>query len=330
MKISVIHDYADVFRTTRAFARLKGHEVVIHTDAYTDPARVVAQVKGFDAVLLTQQRVPLTRSIIEQLPSLKFVCQTGPNTNHLDVAACTDHGVVVGYGHHSKAITEPQGYSIAAELTWALILGSLKHLPFEVERFKQGHWQSTVGTRLFGSTLGIYAFGHIGGAVARVGRAFGMDVVCWGREASIARARAEGFRIATSRETFFGTADVLSLHLPGITETRGIVTADDLRRMKPTALLVNTSRAPIIAEGALAAALAAGRPGFAAVDVYESEPVLGGNDPLLSMKNALCTPHLGYAERESYEGMYATAVDHLLAFAEGKPVNVLNPEVRVR
>ncbi|MEO7404621.1 MAG: D-2-hydroxyacid dehydrogenase family protein [Burkholderiales bacterium] len=330
MKISVIHDYADVFRTTRAFARLKGHEVVIHTDAYTDPARVVEQVNGFDAVLLTQQRVPITRSIIEQLPNLKFVCQTGPNTNHLDVAACTDHGVVVSYGHHSKAITEPQGYSIAAELTWALILGSLKHLPYEVERFKQGHWQSTVGTRLFGSTLGIFAFGHIGGAVARVGRAFGMDVVCWGREASIARAKAEGFRIATSREAFFQTADVLSLHLPGITETHGIVTADDLRRMKPTALLVNTSRAPIIAEGVLAAALAAGRPGFAAVDVYESEPVLGGNHPLLAMKNALCTPHLGYAEHASYEGMYAAAVDHLLAFAEGKPTNVLNPEVRVR
>ena len=324
MKISVIHDYADVFRTTSAFARLKDHEVFIHTDAYADPARVVQQVMGCEAVVLTQQRVAFPRAVIEQLPGLKFVCQTGPNTNHLDIAACTDHGVLVSIGHHSKNITEPQGYSITAELTWALILASLRHLPYEVERFKQGHWQSTVGTRLFGRTLGIYAFGHIGGAVARVGRAFGMEVLCWGRGASIARARAEGFQVAASRALFFESADVLSLHLPGIDETRGIVSADDLQRMKPTALLVNTSRAPIIADGALEAALVAGRPGFAAVDVYRDEPVLGADHPLLKMGNALCSPHLGYCERLSYEGMYITAVEQLIAFAEGNPIDVMS------
>ena len=330
MKISVIHDYADVFRTTRAFERLKDHEVIIHTDAYTDPARVVEQVKGCEAVVLTQQRVPFPRKVVEQLPGLKFVCQTGPNASHLDVAACTDHGIVVSIGHHSKAITERDGFSITAELSWALILASLRHLPYEVERFKRGYWQSTVGTRLFGRTLGVYAFGHIGGAVARVGRAFGMKVVCWGREGSIARAKADGFEIAASREAFFESADVISLHLPANKETRGIVTADDLGRMKPTALLVNTSRAPIIAEGALVAALKAGRPGFAAVDVYEEEPVVGANHPLLKMSNVLCTPHLGYAERDSYESTYATAVDQLLAFAEGKPTEVMNPEVRAK
>ena len=323
MKIAVIHDYANVLRGTSAYPRLKDHEVIIHTEAYTEPARVVEQVAGCDALLLTQQRVPLTRQIIERLPQLKCISQTGRNTNHLDVAACTEHGIVIsasgGGGGGSP-------YSTTAELTWGMILASLRHLPYEVERLKHGHWHSTVGTRLFGHTLGIYAFGHIGAAVARVGKAFGMHVVCWGREGSTARARAEGFEVAASREAFFEQADVLSLHLPGNRETRGIITAADLARMKPTALLVNTSRAPIIAEGALVAALRQGRPGFAAVDVYEEEPVVDAKHPLLQMPNALCTPHLGYAERDSYEALYNLAVDQLLAFAEGKPINVANPE----
>src|SRR5919106_3116740 len=271
MKIAVIHDYADVFRGTRAYPRLKDHEVVIHTDAYTDPARVIEQAAGCDALLLTQQRLPLTRQMIERLPGLRFISQTGRNTNHLDISACTQHGIVVSAGGGGGG----SPYSATAELTWGLILASLRHLPYEVERLRQGHWHTTVGTRLFGHILGIYAFGHIGAAVARVGKAFGMRVVCWGREGSTARAKAEGFEVAASREAFFENADVLSLHLPGIQETRGIVTADDLARMKPTALLVNTSRAVIIEEGALVAALHQGRPGFAAVDVYEEEPVVG-------------------------------------------------------
>jgi D-3-phosphoglycerate dehydrogenase len=323
MKIAVIHDYADVFRGTRAYSRLQDHEVIIHTDAYTDPARVTEQVAGCDALLLTQQRVPLTRQTIERLPGLRFISQTGRNTNHLDVAACTQHGIVVSAGGGGGG---GNPYSTTAELTWGLILASLRHLPYEVERLKQGHWHSTVGSRLFGRTLGVYAFGHIGAAVARVGRAFGMHVVCWGREGSTARARAEGFEIAASRAAFFENADVLSLHLPGNRDTRGIITVDDLARMKPTALLVNTSRAPIIAEGALVDALRKGRPGFAAVDVYEEEPVVGVTHPLLQMPNALCTPHLGYAERDGYEALYTLAVDQLLAFAEGKPINVANPE----
>jgi D-3-phosphoglycerate dehydrogenase len=325
MKIAVLHDYADVFRTTRAFPKLKGHEVAVHTDAYTDPARVVEQAAGCEALLLTQQRVPITRSIVERLPNLRFISQTGGNVYHLDIAACTEHGIVVsapsqGGGHGSNP------YSTTAELAWGLILASLRHIPFEVERLKQGHWQSTSGTRLYGRTLGVYAFGHIGAAVARVGRAFGMKVVCWGREGSTARAKAEGFEAAASREAFFESADVVSLHLRGGKETRGIVTAADLARMKPTALLVNTSRAPIIAEGALAAALEKGRPGFAAVDVYETEPVLGAAHPLIKMKNVICTPHLGYCEREQYEGIYGGGVDRLLAWAAGKPVDVVNPE----
>lgn len=322
MKIAVLHDYANVFPTTRAFPRLKDHQVTVHTDAYTEPERVVEQVRGHDALLLTQQRVRLTRPIIERLPDLRFISQTGRNTYHLDLAACTERGIVVSAGAGGGG----SPYSTTAELAWGLILCSLRHLPYEVESFKSGNWHTTVGTRLFGRTLGVYAFGHIGGALARVGKAFGMNVVCWGREGSTARARAEGFEIAARREAFFESADVISLHLPGNKDTRGLITAADLARMKADALLVNTSRASIIEEGALVAALAKGRPGFAAVDVYEEEPVVGAKHPLLKMKNAICTPHLGYAERGSYEALYRLAVDQLLAYVEGKPINVANPE----
>ncbi len=323
MKIAVIHDYADVFRTTRAYPKLQGHEVVIHTDAYTDPQRVIKQAAGCDILVLTQQRVPITRQIVEGLPQLRFISQTGRNVNHLDVAACTDHGIVISAGGGSGGGSP---YSTTAELAWGLILASLRKLPYEVERFKQGHWHSTVGTRLNGNTLGIYAFGHIGGAVARVGKAFGMRVICWGREGSTARAQAEGFEIAKSREAFFEESDIISLHLPGNKDTRGLITAADLARMKPTALLVNTSRAPIIEEGALVDALKKGRPGFAAIDVYEKEPVTGADHPLLKLPNALCTPHLGYAEARSYEALYKLAVDQILAYVEGKPTNVANPD----
>jgi D-3-phosphoglycerate dehydrogenase len=326
MKIAVIHDYADAFRKTRAYQKLEGHEVMVHTDAYTDPDRVVEQAKGCEALVLTQQRMPITRAIVERLPDLKFISQTGANVYHLDIAACTERGILVSAAKHpgSRGPTNP--YSTTAELTWGLIIASLRQIPFEVERLKQGHWQSTAGKRLQDRTLGVYAFGQIGGAVARVGRAFGMKVVCWGRERSTASARAEGFEVAASREAFFESADVLTLHLPGGKDTRGIVTADDLARMKPDALLVNTSRATLIAEGALVDALRKGRPGFAAVDVYEKEPVVGADHPLLKMKNVLCTPHLGYGEQAQYEGMYKGAVDRLLAYIAGKPVDVVNPE----
>jgi D-3-phosphoglycerate dehydrogenase / 2-oxoglutarate reductase len=325
MKISVIHDYADAFRKTKAFPKLKGHEVVVHTEAYTDQNRVVEQLAGCDAAVFIQQRVPLTRAAIEKLPQLKLISQTGGNVYHLDVAACTEHGIAIsaptrGGGGHK----EP--YSSTGELAWGLILASLRHIPYEVERMKQGHWQSTSGTRLYGKTLGIYAFGNIGAAVARVGRAFGMNVVCWGREGSTERARSEGFEIAKSREAFFENADIISLHLIGGKDTRGIVTAADLARMKPTALLVNTSRAPIIAEGALVAALEKGRPGFAAIDVYDTEPVVGAAHPLLKMKNVICTPHLGYCEDDGYEGIFGGAVTRLLAWIDGKPIDVINPE----
>ena len=319
MKIAVAHDYADVFRRTAAFARLQGHEVRIHTGTETDPARLGELLAGAEALVLTQQRLRVTRLLVERLPELRFISQTGRNAAHIDLAACAARGIVVS----ASGAGAGSPYSPTAELAWGLIVASLRHLPAEVARLKQGHWQATAGTSLAGKTLGIYAFGHIGAAVARVGRAFGMQVLCWGREGSTARARAEGFEVAASREAFFAAADVLSLHLPGNAQTRGIVGAADLARMKPDALLVNTSRASIIEDGALVEALRRGRPGFAAVDVFEEEPLVGARHPLLGMDNVLCTPHLGYAVRENYERIYEAAVEQLLAFAAGRPINLL-------
>ncbi|HXG53122.1 MAG TPA: D-2-hydroxyacid dehydrogenase family protein [candidate division Zixibacteria bacterium] len=323
MKIVVLDDYQNAFRTLRCYAKLAAHDVTVFNDTEKDPARLAQRLADADAVILTQQRSAFPRAVVERLTRLKLVSQTGRNVSHIDLAACTERGIVVSAGGAGNP-------SATAELTWALILAALRHLPYEINRLKQGHWQSTLGSAVHNRVLGIYAFGRIGSLVANVGRAFGARVVCWGREGSTARARSAGYEVASSREAFFSEADILSLHIPLNKETRGIVTREDLARMKPTALLVNTSRAGLIAEGALVEALRAGRPGFAAVDVYEDEPVIGGNHPLLSLDNAICTPHLGYVERETYESYYDTVVEQILAFAAGRPIHVANPEVLQR
>jgi D-3-phosphoglycerate dehydrogenase / 2-oxoglutarate reductase len=319
MKIAVIDDYQDAFRTLKCHAKLKGHDIIVYTDTEKDPARLAERLKDVEAVLLTQQRSRFPSAVIERLPNLKLISQTGRATAHIDVEACTRHGIVVSAGGAGRPHT-------TAELTWGLILASLRHIPYEINRLKAGYWQSTIGTAVQGKSLGIYAFGKIGSMVAAVGRAFGVRVVCWGREGSTARARAAGYEIAVSRESFFAESDIVSLHLPLTKETRGIVTRNDLDVMKRTALIINTSRAGLIAEGALAEALKTGRPGFAAVDVFEDEPVIGAAHPLLKMDNALCTPHLGYVESDSYESYYDTAVDQIVAYAQGKPISVVNPE----
>jgi D-3-phosphoglycerate dehydrogenase len=316
MKIAVIDDYQDAFRKTKAYPRLSGHEVIVYNDSEKDPEKLAARLKDAEVVLLTQQRSRFPKEVIDRLPKLKMISQTGRNLAHVDVARCLEKGIVV-------SAAGAGGPGATAELTWAIILANLRHIPEEVQRLKKGEWQKTIGIGLNGKTLGVYAYGKIGSIVAGVGRAFGMRVVCWGREGSTSRAREAGFEIAASREAFFEEADVVALHLPLNKETRGIVTADDLGRMKPTALIVNTSRAPIIAEGALVAALKKGRPGRAAVDVYESEPMLDTSNPLLSMPNVTCTPHLGYVEERTYEAIYALAIDQILAYAEGKPINVV-------
>lgn len=319
MKIAVIDDYQNAFKTLKCYPKLADHDVVVYTEPETNLEKIVERLKDADAVLLTQQRTAFPRALIEKLPKLKLIGQTGRAASHVDLEACTEKGVVVSAGGSGNS-------NATAELTWGLILSALRNLPFEVKRLKDGHWQSTLGIGVNGKTLGIYAYGKIGSIVAGVGKAFGARVVCWGREGSTGRARAAGFEVAKSRADFFAECDILSLHLPLNKDTRGIVTRDDLARMKPTALLVNPSRSGLIAKGALEEALKAGRPGKAAVDVYDQEPVLGGEHPLLKMANATCTPHLGYVTRESYEEYYAVVVDDILAFAAGKPSHVLNPD----
>jgi D-3-phosphoglycerate dehydrogenase / 2-oxoglutarate reductase len=319
MKIAVIDDYQNAFKTLKCYPKLAGHEVVIYTEPETNVEKIAERLKDADAVILTQQRTAFPRALIEKLPKLKLIGQTGRAASHVDLEACTDRGVVVSAGGSGNS-------NATAELTWGLILSALRNLPFEVKRLKEGRWQSTLGIGVNGKTLGIYAYGKIGSIVAGVGKAFGARVVCWGREGSTGRAKAAGFDVAKSREEFFAECDIISLHLPLNKETRGIVTRDDLGRMKPTALLVNPSRSGLIAKGALEDALKAGRPGRAAVDVYDQEPVLGADHPLLKMDNVTCTPHLGYVTRESYEEYYATVVDDIVAFAAGKPNHVLNPD----
>jgi D-3-phosphoglycerate dehydrogenase / 2-oxoglutarate reductase len=320
MKIAVIDDYQNAFRTLRCYPKLKEHEVVVYNDTEKDPARLAERLKDADVVVLTQQRSAFPRAVIERLPKLKLIGQTGRAATHVDLQACTEKGIVVSAGGSGNS-------NATAELTWGLILSALRNLPYEVRRLKEGQWQSTLGIGINGKTLGIYAYGKIGSIVAGVGKAFGARVVCWGREGSTGRAKAAGFEVAKSREEFFAEADILSLHLPLNKDTRGIVTRDDLGRMKPTALIVNASRAGLIVKDALADVLRSGRPGMAAVDVYEEEPVLGANHPLLKIDNATCTPHLGYVTRESYEDYYDVVVEDILAYATGKPSHVLNPEV---
>jgi D-3-phosphoglycerate dehydrogenase len=318
MKVAILDDYQDAFRALKCAAKLKGHEVTTYRDTVKDPAKLAERLDGHDAVILLQQRTPVPRAVVVKLTRLKLISQTGRNANHIDLAACTEKGIVVS-GTGAGAVNH------TAELAWGLIFSALRHIPDEVQRLKAGQWQTTIGTTVAGRTLGVYAYGRIGSIVARAGKAFEMRVVCWGREGSTGRAKADGFEIAPNREAFFEMCDIVSLHIPLNKETRGIVTHADLARMKPTALIVNTSRGPIIEKGALEKALKEGRPGQAAVDVYDDEPVLGGGHPLLKMDNAVCTPHLGYVDRDTYEKYYGGAVDAILAFAEGKPINVLNP-----
>jgi D-3-phosphoglycerate dehydrogenase / 2-oxoglutarate reductase len=317
MRIVVLDDYPDALRRLVGLQRLDGHDVTIHTDAAPDEAALVARLARADAALMIQQRVSLSGAVLAQLPSLRLISQTGRNLSHLDLAACDAAGITVsarGMG----------GSTSTAELTWGLILGALRDIPRQAQRLRDGFWLDGIGTSLAGRTLGIWGLGTIGSQVAVVGRAFGMRVLCWGRETTLARAQAAGFEVARDAEDLFSEADVLSLHLAMKPETRGLVTPALLARMKPSALLVNTARAGLIAPGALRDALAAGRPGRAAIDVYDHEPVLGAADPLIGLPNTLCTPHLGYSVEEMYGPVLNQAIDQILAFAAGAPINVVN------
>jgi D-3-phosphoglycerate dehydrogenase len=321
MKISVLDDYHDTVRTLTCFGKLAGHDVTIWNDHVQDVGQLAERLKDAEALVLIRERTQIRAPLIERLPKLKLISQRSVYP-HIDVDACTRRGIIVSSSQH----VDTPSYA-TAELTWGLILAAVRQIPQQMISLKAGRWQIGVGTSVRGKTLGIFGYGRIGGAVASVGKAFGMNVLVWAREASRERARADGYDTAPSKAAFFEQCDVITLHMRLVDATRGIVTAEDLARMKPTALIVNTSRAPLIAPGALVEALGKGRPGFAAIDVYEQEPVRDVHHPLLAMDNVVCTPHLGYVTREEYEIQFTDIFDQIVAYCAGNPINVVNPKV---
>ncbi|MGC1925961.1 MAG: D-2-hydroxyacid dehydrogenase family protein [Pseudolabrys sp.] len=321
MKISILDDYFDTLRTLPCFAKLTGHEIEIWNDHVQDTDVLAARLKDTDCLALIRERTKIQATLLEQLPKLKLVSQRSVYP-HIDVETCTRLGIVVSSSQH---VGSPS-YA-AAELTWALILASARQLPQQMESLKAGQWQIGVGTTLRGKTLGIFGYGRIGATVAGYGKAFGMNVMTWAREESLVRARLDGYATARSKGEFFESCDVMSLHMRLVPATHHIVKAEDLARMKPTAILVNTSRAPLIEPGALVAALHQGRPGFAAVDVFEDEPMRNLDLPLMQFKQVVATPHIGYVTREEYETQFSDVFDQIIAFALGRPINVVNPNV---
>lgn len=319
MHIIIPDDYQDCVRYLSCFEKLLGHSVQVYHDSSKDLAELAARFALAEALVLTRERTHISASLLDRLPRLKLISQTGRAGAHIDVEACTKRGVAVAETHGTGSST--------AELTWALILASRRHLVAEANRLRDGLWQGHLGQQLQGATLGIWSYGRIGKQVAYYGKVFGMQVQVWGSEASRARAAQDGFATAASREALFADSDVLSLHLRLAQSTRGIVTRNDLQRMKPTALFVNTSRAELLQPGALEGAVSHGRPGYAAVDVYESEPVIGARHPLLHLPNVLCTPHIGFVERDNYESFYGQAFDNILFYLDGRRDHLLNPSV---
>lgn len=321
MKIAILDDYHDTLRTLACFQKLKGHDVTIWNDHVQDTGALAERLKDTECLVLIRERTKIRAPLLERLPRLKLISQRSVYP-HIDVADCTWLGIVVSSDMHAGT----PSYA-TAELTFGLILAAMRQIPQQMASLKAGTWQIAVGLSVRHKTLGIFGYGRIGKAVADSGRAFGMEVLIWAREASRQKARAEGYPVAASKEAFFETCDVLSLHMRLVDATRNIVTAADLARMKPAALIVNTSRAPLIEPGALVAALKAGRPGMAAVDVYEEEPLRDTTHPLLNMPNVVCTPHLGYVSREEYEVQFSDIFDQIVSYAAGKPINVVNPDV---
>jgi D-3-phosphoglycerate dehydrogenase len=321
MKISILDDYFDTLRTLPCFGKLDGHEVTVWNDHAQDVETLAARLEEAQVLVLIRERTQIRAPLIERLGALRLISQRSVYP-HIDIDACTRRGIVVSSDQHAGS----PSYA-AAELTWGLILAAVRRIPQQMSALRAGKWQIGVGDSLRGKTLGIYGYGRIGATVAGYAKAFGMKVLVWAREASLARARADGYAAAAGKRAFFESCDVLSLHMRLVKETRGIVAASDLACMKPTAVLVNTSRAPLIEPGALVAALRAGRPGMAAVDVYEEEPVRDPADPLLAMDNVVCTPHIGYVTRDEYEIQFSDVFDQIVAYGAGKPINVVNPQV---
>lgn len=320
MKIAILDDYHDTLRTLACFGKLAGHEVKVWNDHVQDVDALASRLADTEALVLIRERTQIRAPLLEKLPRLRLISQRSVYP-HIDVPACTRLGIIVSSSMHA----DTPSYA-TAEMTWGLILASVRQIPQQMASLQAGRWQIGVGGTLRGKTLGIHGYGRIGAVVAGYARAFGMKVLVWAREKSLEKARADGYEAAASKEAFFSQCDVISLHMRLVDATRGIVTAEDLSRMKPTALLVNTSRAGLVAPGALEAALKAGRPGMAALDVFEQEPVKEPVPPLLRMGNVVATPHIGYVTRDEYELQFSDIFDQILAYAAGKPINVVNPE----
>jgi D-3-phosphoglycerate dehydrogenase len=321
MKVSILDDYFDTVRTLACFKMLDGQDVTVWNDHVQDTEALAARLKDTECLVLIRERTKIQAPLLERLTKLKLISQRSVYP-HIDIEACTRRGVIVSSGMHA----DTPSYA-TAELTWGLILAAARQLPQQMAALKAGKWQIGVGTTLRGKTLGIYGYGRIGATVAGYGKAFGLNVLVWAREPSLARARADGHATARSKAEFFASCDIISLHMRLVAATRHIVTADDLARMKPDAIFVNTSRAPLVEPGALAAALRAGRPGYAAVDVFEDEPMRDPAFPLLQFAQVVATPHIGYVTREEYELQFTDIFDQILAYAAGKPINVVNPDV---
>jgi D-3-phosphoglycerate dehydrogenase len=318
MKVSILDDYHDTLRTLACYEKLRGHEVTIWNDHVQEVGPLAERLKDTEALVLIRERTQIRAPLLEKLPKLRLISQRGV-WPHIDIDACTRLGIVVSSNMHAGT----PSYA-TAELAWGLVLAAARQIPQQMNSLRAGTWQTGVGSTVRGKTLGIFGYGRIGAVVAGYGKAFGMKVLAWARPESLERAKKDGHAVAASKEAFFAECDVLSLHMRLVEATRGIVTAADLARMKPTAILVNTSRAPLITPGALVAALKAGRPGWAAVDVYEKEPLRDKADPLLALPNVVCTPHIGYVSREEYELQFADIFDQIVAYAAGKPSNVVS------
>jgi D-3-phosphoglycerate dehydrogenase len=329
MNIIILDDYQDAVRKLKCASKLEQLNAKVFTNTVKGIGQLSVRLRDADVLVLIRERTAFPRQLLEKLPKLKLIAQTGRVGPHVDVEACTRLGI---------AVAEGVGDPVApAELTWALIMAAMRRLPQYIGNLKHGAWQQSglkaasmppnfgLGLRLAGKTLGVWGYGRIGQRVAGYGRAFGMKVLVWGREPSRAKAVADGYAAADSREAFFSDCDVLSLHLRLVPETRALVTLDDLSRMKPSAIFVNTSRAELVAENALVSALNRSRPGMAAVDVFETEPILQGH-PLLRLENAVCTPHIGYVEQDTYEQYFGAAFDNVVAFVKQQPINILNPD----
>ena len=317
MNLTVLDDYANIVRTLPCVNLLGEHALTVYTDCERNIDVLADRLKFTDALLLLRERTRVTAELIARLSRLKMITLNGPYP-HVDVDACTARGILLCSEHARTSYA-------TAELTWGLVIAAMRDIPRQMARLKSGLWQNRAGTGLRGRTLGIYGYGRIGKQVAGFGRAFGMRVLVWSREAARQQARDDGYDIAATREALFDEADVLSIHVRLLPETRGLVTEADLARMKPTAVFVNTSRAELVAEGVLASALQDGRPGFAAVDVYENEPVMDASNLLLQLDNVIATPHLGYMERDQMENYFSDQIKRVLAYSEGKPYGVVNP-----